>query len=70
MHDAGPEDPEALPAGPEGQLMKSMDDMDPKVLEEYRFSALELLGNVLLPPEALDYLSGHGLIFVPKRMET
>jgi Mg-chelatase subunit ChlI len=70
MHEAGPSDP-ALPVDSlEEQLRGGLEGVDPAVLGEYRFSALELLANTLLPAKALEYLRDHGAIFVPRRMET
>jgi len=69
MHEAGPTDPAPLVDSLEEQLRGSLEGVDPTALGEYRFSALEVLANTLLPAKALEYLRDHGLIFVPRRME-
>jgi len=69
MHETGPVDPAPLVDSLEEQLRGSLEGIDPIALGEYRFSALELLANTLLPAKALEYLRDHGLIFVPRRME-
>jgi len=69
MLEAGPSYPAPLVDSLEEQLRGSLEGVDPTALGEYRFSALELLANALLPAKALEYLRDHGVIFVPRRME-
>ena len=69
MHESTPAIPEHLVNGFEEQLKSNPESVAPEKLWEYNRSALELLANVLLSKEALNYLSEHNLIFVPQRME-
>jgi len=55
--------------GLEDLLRSSPDGADPIMLEEYRFSAVELLANALLSLGAVDAFVDQDRIFVPKRME-
>jgi hypothetical protein len=69
MDELGPSDPDQLVDGLEDQLRSRIEGADPAVVEEYRFSALELLANALLSSEAVRAFSDPSRIFVPKRME-
>ncbi|MCW3978634.1 MAG: AAA family ATPase [Candidatus Bathyarchaeota archaeon] len=69
MKDAGPADTAHLVDGLEDQLRNRIEGAAPEVIEEYRFSALELVANALLASKAVDYFPGQSRIFVPKRME-
>ncbi len=55
--------------GLEDLLRSSPDRADPAVLEEYRFSAVELLSNALLSMGAVNAFANQDRIFIPKRME-
>ncbi|UCH56897.1 MAG: AAA family ATPase [Candidatus Bathyarchaeota archaeon] len=69
MDEIGPADSGHLVDGLEDQLRSRVDGADPEVVEEYRFSALELLANALMATGAASY-PDQSLIFVPRRMET
>jgi hypothetical protein len=70
MDEIGPSDPEQLVDGLEDQLRNRIEGAEPDVIEEYRFSALELLANALLASETVSSFSPQSRIFVPRRMET
>ena len=70
MDEIGPSDPDQLVDGLEDQLRNRIEGAEPDVIEEYRFSALELLANALLASETASSFSDQSRIFVPRRMET
>ncbi|RLG93761.1 hypothetical protein DRO27_05745 [Candidatus Bathyarchaeota archaeon] len=70
MDEIGPSDPDQLVDGLEDQLRNRIEGAEPDVIEEYRFSALELLANALLASETVSSFSSQSRIFVPRRMET
>jgi hypothetical protein len=70
MDEIGPSDPDQLVDGLEDQLRNRIEGAEPDVIEEYRFSALELLANALLASETVSSFSPQSRIFVPRRMET
>ena len=69
MDEIGSSDPDQLVDSLEDQLRSRIEGADPAVVEEYRFSALELLANALLSSEAVRVFSDPSRIFVPRRME-
>ena len=70
MDEIGPSDPDQLVDGLEDQLRSQIEGVGPAVVEEYRFSALELLANALLASDAVRSFTDQSRIFVPRRMET
>ena len=70
MNESGPEELEHLVTDLEDQLRGGFAGADPLVVEEYRRSALELLGNALLAKEVIRGLPDIEGLYVPKRMET
>jgi len=70
MNETGPEELEHLVTDLEEQLRGGLAGADPQDIEEYRRSALELLGNALLAKEAIRSLPDSDRLYVPKRMET
>ncbi|MGD2200364.1 MAG: hypothetical protein PVJ38_01870 [Candidatus Bathyarchaeota archaeon] len=69
MDELSPGETEPLVDGFGGQLRRHLDGEDPEALEEYRLTALELLGNALLAEELLSGLPDDAKIYVPKRIE-
>jgi len=70
MGEIGPGEAEHLVNGLEDQLSRRIEGAEPEVIEEYRFSAVELLANALLATEAIRSFPDAVDIFVPKRMES
>jgi hypothetical protein len=70
MNETGPEELEHLVTDLEDQLRGGLAGADPRDVEEYRRSALELLGNALLAKEAIRGLPDIDGLYVPRRMET
>jgi hypothetical protein len=70
MDEIGPSDPDQLVDGLEDQLRSRIEGVEPAVVEEYRFSALELLANALLASDTVRSFTDQSRIFVPRRMET
>jgi len=70
MNESGPEEAEHLVTDLEDQLRGGIAGADPRDVEEYRRSALELLGNALLSKEIIRSLPEIDGLYVPKRMET
>jgi hypothetical protein len=70
MDEIGPSDPGQFVHGLEDQLKNQIESVDPSIIEEYRFSALELLANALLAIERVKLYSDQSRIFIPKRMES
>jgi len=70
MNETGPEEAEHLITDLEDQLRGGMAGTDPQAVEEYRRSALELLGNALLSKEIMKSLPEIDGLYIPKRMET
>ena len=70
MDEIAPSDPDQLVDGLEDQLRSRLEAVGPAVVEEYRFSALELLANALLASDAVRSFTDQSRIFVPRRMET
>jgi MoxR-like ATPase len=69
MDEAAPK--EGAPTTDELEALLSGDPerADPGVLEEYRFSAVEMLANALVALEVMKPLANNDRIFIPKRME-
>ena len=70
MNESSPEELEHLVTDLEDQLRGGFSGADPRDVEEYRRSALELLGNALLAKEVIRSLPDVGGLYIPKRMET
>ena len=69
IYETGPEEAEHLVTDLEDQLRGGSAGADPRDVEEYRRSALELLGNALLSQEIIGSLPEVDGLYVPKRME-
>jgi Mg-chelatase subunit ChlI len=70
MNETGPEELEHFVTDLEDQLRGGFAGADSRDVEDYRRSALELLGNALLAKEAIRNLPEIDVLYVPKRMET
>ena len=70
IHDSGPLQPKRLVDSLEEQLSFNLESINQEVLWEYRRSALEIIANLVLSKDTLNYLTEHNLLFVPRRMET
>ena len=70
LNESGPEEAEHLVTDLEDQLRGGIAGADPRDVEEYRRSALELLGNALLAKEIIRSLPEIDGLYVPRRMET
>ncbi len=70
MNESGPEELEHFVTDLEDQLRGGIAGADPRDVEEYKRSALELLGNTLLAKEAIRSLPEVDSLYVPRRMET
>jgi MoxR-like ATPase len=70
MNETGPEQAEHLVTDLEEPLRGGMAGIDLQTIEEYRRSALELLGNALQTREVIKSLPEIDGLYVPKRMET
>ena len=69
MDEIGPSDSGQLVNGLEDQLRNRIESVEPAIIEEYRFSELELLTNALLASERIRSFSDHSWIFIPKRID-
>jgi Mg-chelatase subunit ChlI len=70
MNEVGPEEAEHLVTDLEDQLRGGFAGVDSRDIREYRWSALELLGNALLTKEVIRNLPKIDGLYVPIRMET
>jgi hypothetical protein len=70
MNEAGSEELEHLVSDLEDQLRGDVAGANPRDVEEYRRSALEILGNAFLAKESIRSLPDIEGLYIPKRMET
>jgi hypothetical protein len=70
MNEVGPKEAEHLVTDLEDQLRGGFAGVDSRDIREYRWSALELLGNALLTKEVIRNLPKIDGLYVPIRMET